>query len=204
MLKIDFKKEFGELYFPMPATVVALEVPQMAFAMVDRRGDPNTSTSYREALEALFGVSYTLKFGLKRQRVAEFKVGPLETLWSTDDADHFVPSSTKTSWRWTAMVMQPKVVSVERFRDAVAQLSERKGPHALPKVRFGRFREGWSAQTLHIGPYSAEGPTIERVHEFIRENGGRPNGRHHEIYLSDPRRTAPAKLRTVVRQPFQR
>lgn len=201
--RIDFKKEFGELYFPSAKEVAVVDVPAMSFAMVHGRGNPNTSLEYRQALEALFGVSYTLRFGLKKRGVAEYRVGPLEGLWWTDESGTFSPDS-KDEWKWTSMIMQPEVVTRAAFDDAVSQLREKKDPAALPKVRFERYDEGRSAQILHLGPYSAERPTIERVHRFILENGYRLAGKHHEIYMGDPRRSPPEKLKTVVRQPMRR
>jgi hypothetical protein len=201
--KIDFKKEFGTLYFPNAKEVVAVKVPSMNFAIVDGQGDPNTSPDYREALEALFGVSYTLKFALKFKGVADYRVAPLESLWWTDEPGGWSLKS-KEGWNWAAMVMQPGVVTRKHFRDGVLQLKERKNPPKLSKVRFERFSEGMAAQILYVGPYSAEGPTIARIHAFIQGQGYRLTGKHHEIYLGDPRRTAPDRLKTVIRQPFTR
>ena len=200
MQKIDFRKEWGELYFPSAREVSVVHVPPMNFAMIDGEGDPNRSTAYREGLKALFGVSYTLRFSLKQQGVAEYRVGPLEGLWWTGGR---IPTTKRDLWKWTSMIMQPPVVTSARFREAVVQLREREDPPALGKVRLKKFAEGAAAQILHVGPYSAERPTIERLHDFIREHDGRPTGRHHEIYLGDPRRSKPEKLRTVLRQPFR-
>lgn len=200
MKTIDFKKEFGELYFPTAKDVVFVDVPEMAFAMVDGSGNPNTDARYPQAIEALYGISYTLKFALKHAGVADYRVGPLESLWWTDEAGGFAFGS-KDEWKWTAMIMQPDVVTRAAYEDAASQLREKKNPPGLKLLRFDRWREGKAAQILHIGPYAAEQPTIERVHAFIREQGYRLSGKHHEIYLGDPRRAAPEKLKTVVRQP---
>lgn len=203
MKKIDFRKEFGKLYFPSAREVVVVDVPAMNFAMVQGAGNPNTTPAFQEAIEALYGVSYTLRFGLKKQGVAEYSVGPLESLWWTDEAGGFSMDS-KEEWMWTSMIMQPEVVTRAHFLDAVSQLKEKRNPVALPKVRLERFHEGLSAQVMHIGPYSAEKPTIERIHHFIQERGYKRAGKHHEIYLGDPRRSAPDKLKTVLRQPMGR
>ena len=203
MRTIDFRKNWGELYFPPADRVVAVRVPALSYAAVDGSGNPNTSASFREALEALFGVSYTARFALKGAGVAEYRVAPLEALWWNRPKGGFDPGR-KGDWRWTAMIMQPDVVTPARFRAAVAQLRERRNPRALAKLRLERFQEGLAAQTMHIGPYSAEAPTIERVRTFIAQDGGVPQGKHHEIYLGDPRRSAPARLRTVVRQPYRK
>ncbi len=203
MKKIDFKKEFGKLYFPSAKDVVVVDVPPMNFAMVDGAGNPNRNPAFQQAIEALYGVSYTLRFGLKKQGVAEYRVGPLESLWWTDASGGF-SMDPKEEWKWTSMILQPDVVTRAHFQEAVSQLKEKRNPVALSKVRLERFHEGLSAQVLHIGPYSAEKPTIERIHLFIQENGYKLSGKHHEIYLGDPRRSAPEKLKTVLRQPMRR
>jgi hypothetical protein len=202
MKRIDFKQEFGEFYFPRSKEVTVVDVPAMNFASVDGKGDPNTSASYREAIEALYGVSYALKFALKFSKVADYKVGPLESLWWSDEGGALSLGS-KERWNWTAMIMQPDVVSLEAFRDAVNQVRAKRNPPALSHVRFGPFHEGQAAQILYVGPYASEGPTIERIHQFIRDRGGHPSGKHHEIYLGDPRRSVPERLKTVIRQPFR-
>jgi hypothetical protein len=199
--EVDFKKEFGKYYFPKTGEISVVDIPAMNFAMVDGRGDPNTVPAYRDAIEALYGVSYTAKFTLKFERVADYRVGPLESLWWSSKARAFSLGS-REGWKWTAMIMQPDVVSTRAFRDAVARVREKRNPAALSKVRLERFREGRSAQTMYFGPYAKEAPTIERLHAFIRARKGRLRGKHHEIYLSDPRRTAPERLKTVIRQPF--
>ena len=202
MKVIDFKRTFGTLYFPPRGRITGLQVPAMNFATVDGQGDPNTSPAFREALEVLYGVSYTAKFTLKRAGVADYRVGPLEALWSTGRAEKFNSKAPRERWRWTAMVMQPPPVTPAVFRKACAELKERRHPTGLSKLQFRRFKEGLSAQTLYVGPYSDEGSTIEQIHAFIRADGGHVVGRHHDIYLGDPRRTAPARLRTVLRQPY--
>ncbi len=202
MKTIDFRKEYGTLYFPSAKEVVIVDVPPMNFAAVDGTGNPNENPAFAQALEVLYGVSYTLRFGLKREGVAEYRVGPLEALWWTHEDGSFSPKAKK-AWKWTSMIMQPDVVTRERFEDAASQLKEKKHPPALSRLRLERFAEGRSAQILHIGPYSAERPTIERIHRFIQAKGYRPEGKHHEIYLGDPRRSAPEKLKTVIRQPMR-
>ncbi len=154
MKTIDFRKEFGTLYFPSAKEVVIVDVPPMNFAMVDGAGNPNGNPAFQQALEALYGVSYTLRFGLKKAGVAEYRVGPLEALWWTEDDGRFSPDS-KSAWKWTSMIMQPDVVTPDRFREAVSQLKEKKDPPALSRVRLERFAEGRCAQILHVGPYSA-------------------------------------------------
>jgi hypothetical protein len=204
MITLDFKKEFGEFYFPSSKEVSTVRIPRMNYAMVDGTGYPSTSTGYQEAIEALYGLSYTAKFTLKLARIADYKVGPLESLWSTGTGNGFVVGASPDSWKWTAMIMQPRPVTRTRFHDALTSLREKKQLPAVSKLRFDCLEEGTVAQILHVGPYSEERVTVERIRAFIAERGGKPVGKHHEIYLSDPRRTVPARLKTVLRQPFVR
>lgn len=203
MTKVDFKKELRQLYKPSPKEVVVVDVPEMNFLMIDGVGDPNTAQEYKDAIEALYSVSYALKFMVKKGESAiDYAVMPLEGLWWVDDMTQF-SMENKDAWKWTAMIMQPEYVTEGVVNEALRQVEKKKNPSALSKIRFESFHEGLSAQIMHIGPYSAEGPTIERLHNFIKENGYELRGKHHEIYLSDPRRSAPEKMRTVIRQPMQ-
>jgi len=198
--KVDFKVEHKELYRAKrdPALV---DVPELGFLMVDGHGDPNTATEYTQAVEALYTVSYSLKFAIKRARDGfDYGVMPLEGLWWVRDMSKFT-SSKKSDWDWTAMIMQPDQVTQDLLEDALANATAKKSLPAAAKLRLERFREGPAAQVMHIGPYDAEGPTIKRLQELIAESGRTRRGKHHEIYLSDPRRCAPEKLRTIIRQP---
>lgn len=202
MRKIDYKKELKQLYQPSAKTVAAVDVPPMAFLMIDGEGDPNTSKDYAEAVEALFSVSYTVKFMVKKGPSAvDYGVMPLEGLWWADDMSKF-STDDKSNWKWTLMIMQPPPVTAKVIDSAIAEVKVKKNLPALSKLRFENFAEGRCAQTLHIGPFSQEGPTIARVHRFIEEHGCALSGKHHEIYLSDIRRAAPAKWKTIVRQPM--
>jgi len=201
MSKVDFKKDLKHLYNPSAKEVSVVDVPPMNFLMIDGAGDPNVSLEYQQAMEALFSLSYTLKFRVKKIIRADYAVMPLEGLWWTDDPGQL---ADKSLWKWTAMIMQPEFVTAELVAEALAEVREKKGFAALDRVRFETYHEGLSAQIMHIGPYDAEEPTIARLHSFIRENGYELSGKHHEIYLSDPRRTAPEKLRTVLRQPVRK
>lgn len=206
MKKIDLKKELKHLYNPSTKEISIVDVPKMNFLMVDGKGDPNTSQEYKEAIEALYTVSYSLKFMIKKGETAiDYVVMPLEGLWWTDDMAQF-STENKGIWKWTAMIMQPEYVTKDLVTKAFEQVEKKKNPPALSKMRFESFHEGLSAQIMHIGPYSAEGPTIKKLHSFIKEKGYEFDGlvqKHHEIYLSDPRRTAPEKMKTVIRQPME-
>ena len=202
MKKIDHKKELKHLYGPPAKEVSVVDVPPMSFLMVDGQGDPNTSQAYQEAVGALYSVSYTLKFMVKKgEMMIDYKVMPLEGLWWTEDMSRF-SMDEKEAWKWTAMIMQPDFVTAELVEAAKDQAQRKKGLVAISLTRFKVFREGRAAQIMHIGPYAEEAPTIEKLHEFIAVQGGTLSGKHHEIYLSDPNRTAPEKLKTVIRQPF--
>lgn len=202
MTKVDWKKELSHLYRPPGDRVVRVEVPRMNFLMIDGEGDPNTSQSFREAVEALFPLAYTIKFAVKGTEAIDYGVMPLEGLWWADDMSSFA-TGEKSKWKWTLMIMQPDCVTEGLVETAVREVERKKDPPALAKVRFEAFGEGSAAQTMHTGPFSEEGPAIERVHRFIEETGCRRAGKHHEIYLSDLRRTAPAKWKTVIRQPME-
>jgi hypothetical protein len=201
--KIDLRKELKQLYNPPAKEVVLVDVPDMAFLMVDGSGDPNTAQEYQAALNALYSASYTLKFLIKKEMSIDYPVMALEGLWWTNDMLEF-SMDNKGIWHWTSMIMQPGCVTAELVTRACEELKQKKELPALSKLRFERFHEGLSAQTMHIGPYAAEKPTIEKLHAYIQEHGYEFNGKHHEIYLGDPRRAAPEKMKTVLRQPVKR
>ena len=198
--KIDLKRELREFYAPGREPVI-VDVPELAYVMIDGRGDPNTAPEFSQAIEALYTIAYTAKFALKRAAQGpDFTVMPPEGLFWTAGSPELA-HGTKSDWNWTLMIMQPDRVTPEVFREAQATALEKKPLEALRRVRLERLAEGRVAQVMHIGPYAAEGPTIERLHAFIAEQGYELAGKHHEIYLSDPRRAAPEKLKTVIRQP---
>jgi hypothetical protein len=201
-MKIDFKKELKHLYNPPSEKVVIVDVPKMNFLMIEGIGDPNTSKEYRDALEALFGVSYAIKFMIKKQKAADYAVMPLEGLWWVDDMTKFSVED-KAALKWKSMIMQPEYVTEDMVDTALEQTQKKKNLPALFKLRFEAFQEGLSAQIMHVGPFSAEGPTIEKIHNFMRTRGNVLTGRHHEIYLSDPRKSAPEKMKTILRQPMK-
>jgi hypothetical protein len=203
MAKVDFKKQLKHLYQPSAKDVSVVDVPDMNFLMVDGQGDPGTSPEYQEALEALYTVAYQLKFTIKgRDPELDYVIPPPEGLWWAKDMGPF-SMNDRDAWQWTAMIMQPDQVTEALFDEAVDKVRQKKDLPGLGKLRLERYHEGRAAQILYLGPYSAEGPTIEKLHAFARENGYQLRGKHHEIYLSDPRRTAPEKIRTVIRQPVQ-
>jgi hypothetical protein len=198
--KIDYKRELRDLYLPGRAPCL-VDVPEMAFLMIDGHGDPNTATAYRDAIEALYGVAYAVKFAVKRGLSAlDYSVMPLESLWWSDDMRSFA-AGDKSRWSWTAMIMQPEPATEEIVLTAIQQAGVKKSLPALAMIRYEHFAEGAAAQVMYVGPYKDEGPTIQALHAFIAEQGCKPVRKHHEIYLGDPRRSAPDKLRTVIRQP---
>lgn len=202
MKKIDYKKQLKRLYSPSVKNVEIVDVPQMNFLMVDGKGDPNTAKAFTDAIEALFPVAYTLKFMVKNgKKGVDYGVLPLEALWWADDMSAF-RTGNKNAWQWTVMIMQPEFITQKMVEEAMEAVGRKRNPVSLPLVRFETFQEGKAAQIMHIGPFSAEGPTIEKVHSFIETNGSRRTGKHHEIYLSDIRRAAPEKWKTIVRQPM--
>ncbi|HZX77873.1 GyrI-like domain-containing protein [Lysobacter sp.] len=201
MQKIDLKRELGPLYRPPVSRVIQVDVPAFRFLMIDGEGDPNTSPAYARAVEALFSVSYTAKFMVKKGAQAiDYAVMPLEGLWWSDDLTAFV-NDDRAKWQWTMMIMQPDFVEPALIEDAIAQVRRRKRLAAVEKLRLQTFTEGRCAQTLHVGPFSEEGPTIQRVHDFIRAHSAL-TGKHHEIYLTDVRRADPARWKTIIRQPM--
>lgn len=200
MQTYDIKKQRKDLYASKPGDFEIVEVPPLQFLMVDGHGDPNTSTAYREAIEALYAASYAVRAVAKARLEKVHTVGPLEGLWSADDAEAF-RTREKSAWDWTMMIVQPDWVTADLVEEALAATRKKRLP-ALDLLRFERYTEGRSVQTLHVGSYDDEAPTLERLHrEFLPANGFAPTGRHHEIYLTDARKTEPARLKTILRQP---
>lgn len=202
MKKLDHKKELKHLYKPSAKEVMEVDVPQMNFLKIDGAGDPNTSKAFQQAIEALFSVSYTLKFMIKRGELGiDYSVMPPEGLWWADDLMAF-RENRKDEWIWKLIMMQPDFITKDLYLEAMEQAKKKKDLPALPKMRLEPFHEGRAAQIMHIGSYSEEAPTIEKVHSYIRDKGFQISGKHHEIYLSDIRRTVPKRLKTVIRQPM--
>lgn len=201
MTKRDFKKELKHLYAPSKREYSVVEVPPMNFLMVDGKGDPNNSQLFQNGLEVLYGVAYKIKFMLKSQGL-DFVVPPSEGLWWMENMAEF-SLANKDRWLWTLMLMQPEAVTGEIVTAAREDLSGKKALTELSSLRFERYEEGLAVQILYLGAYADEGPVIAKMHEFIHSQGYEFNGKHHEIYLSDPRRTPPEKLKTVIRQPVR-
>ena len=203
MSKIDFKKDWKHLYAPTAKEVVEVDVPDLKYLMIDGRGDPNDSIEFSEAVETLFAVSYAVKFAVKKGVLAlDYGVMPLEGLWWADDMAQFSVEA-KSDWKWTLMILQPDFVTEGILDTCHLQVKEKKNPAAISKTRFETLSEGRCAQILHIGPFSEEGPAVEKVHQYVDARGERV-GKHHEIYLSDIRRADPSRWRTVIRQPMKK
>jgi len=202
MPKIDLRKELRHLYQPSARQFEVVDVPAMNFLMLDGHGDPNRNPAYQEVVNALYTLAYSIKFALKPQGV-EYTVPPLEGLWWMENMDEF-SLATKDRWDWTMMIMQPGSVTSDLVEQVRIQAMRKKGSPMLAGIRFGAYHEGLSVQIMYIGAYADEGPTIARMHAFIKETGYEPGGKHHEIYLGDPRKTAPEKLKTVIRQPIKK
>jgi hypothetical protein len=202
MLTFDIKKELKHLYAPKWDVFQIVEVPPLKFLMVDGHGDPNTAPAYREAVEALYAASYAVRAAAKASLAKVHTVGPLEGLWSADDPQVF-RTRDKNAWDWTLLIAQPDWITAKLVDEAIVTV-QKKRPRSRD-VRFERYAEGVSVQILHMGSYDDEGPILERLHsEFLPANELVPGGRHHEIYLSDPRKVEPARLKTILRQPVHR
>ena len=209
MIKLDLRKELKYLYAPSAKKVEIVEVPRFQFAMTDGQIEagegPSTSASFQEALQALYGISYTLKFTakLRKENPIDYPVMALEGLWWVKSGEFSF--ERKEDWLYILMMLQPDFISAEMYAEALEQLRKKRGDNpSLAKMRLESFEEGLSMQIMHIGPYADEPATIEKMDAFARENGYRPRGKHHEIYLSDPRRAEPARLKTVLRHPIEK
>lgn len=199
MVKVDLKKTLP-WYAAARGTFAVVDVPPLRYLMIDGQGDPNTAADYADAIRTLFAVAYALKFASKRQLDRDYVVPPLETLWWADDMTSFTSRRDKSSWSWTALSLVPDWLH-DHHVEAAREAAGAKAP-ALELLRVATLDEGRCVQTLHVGSYDDEASVLEELHErFIPDNGWRMTGRHHEIYLSDARRTEPSKLRTILRQP---
>ena len=213
MEKIDLKKDLKYLYAPSAKKIEVVDVPAMNFIMIDGAIEPDqapgTSPLFAEAMQALYGAAYTIKFAakLRKENPVDYPVMALEGLWWVEDGTFDIRKPG--NWKYTVMIMQPSLVTPEMFAGALAQLRKKKGDQPVfARLRLDRFGEGLCVQTMHIGPYAAEPATVDRMQAFMQENGLCDRvglgGKHHEIYMGDPRRADPAKLKTVLRHPVQK
>jgi len=218
--KLDLKKELQPYYAPSAKLVELVKVPRFSFAMVDGRIErgqaPGTSPAFQEAVQALYGVSYTLKFMSKRRKIdpVDYPVMALEALWWVEDGRFEI--SRPDNWCWRAMILQPGHITRRMFAEAVEQLREKRASPAVDRLRLEAYAEGMCVQTMHIGPYASEPATVARMQAFAADHGYAERyeevlrqGRlvvfgHHEIYLGDPRRARADKLQTVLRHPVQK
>lgn len=197
----DFRKELKP-YFTARKEPALVRLPAIKYLHIEGKGDPAKGGEFQEAISALYTLIYTLKFSVKRSSPPrEIPVLPLQALWWMAGGRKFSTRAPRSAWRWRAMLAVPGFITAAMVDKARKQAFDRKPLPALKKLKVERWKEGLCAQVLHLGPYAAEMPTIDRLHAFIKERGYRPKGRHHEIYLSDPGRTAPRKLKTILRQP---
>ncbi|WP_407441988.1 GyrI-like domain-containing protein [Rhodococcus sp. (in: high G+C Gram-positive bacteria)] len=199
--KIDFKKTLDS-YRATRGEFRIVDVPDMQYLLVDGAGDPNTSSAFADAIETLYPVAFKLKFASKRELGRDYVVPPLEGLWWSEDMASFTSARDKSRWNWTLMVMVPEWIERNLVAAAVDQVAATSTPVRLGDIRLESVEEGRCVQTLHVGSFDDEADVLAELHdEFVPGNGLRMVGKHHEIYLSDFRRTAPEKLRTILRQP---
>jgi hypothetical protein len=208
MAELDLRKQWKHLYMPSAKKVELVDVPEFKFVMIDGRIEPGeapgTSPGFEEAMTALYGAAYTLKFmsKLRKENPIDYPVMALEGLWWVEDGQFDI--TVKDNWVYTLMIMQADHITPAMFAEAVAQAAKKRPNPALSRLRLESFREGLCVQIMHIGPYDTEPATIERMQRWAEENGYRMVGKHHEIYMGDPRRADPAKLKTVLRHPVER
>ena len=203
MEKFDIKKASKALYSAPAGKFSVVDVPAFSYFMIDGAGDPNTAPEYKAAIEALYAASYTLKFMSKAALRRDYVVPPLQGLWWAEDMSDFV-ARRKDRWRWTMMIVVPNFIERSMAEEAIVKAKEKKGLPALPRLRFEQLEEGRAVQILHIGSYDDEGPVLKRLHQdFLPAHRLTPSGHHHEIYLSDPRKTPAEKLKTILRQPVR-
>ncbi len=200
MKKVDLKKTITS-YKAKSGEFAIVDIPPLHYMMIDGENGP-ASTHFMSAIQALYPVAYKLKFMSKLSLDRDYVVPPLEALWWADDMSVFTTNYDKSKWLWTAMILTPDWISGEMFEEALAFVSAKNKPASLDKLRLAELNEGKVVQTLHLGSFDDEGPVLNAMHEeFIPDNGLEMRGKHHEIYFSDFRKTAPEKLRTILRQP---
>lgn len=200
MEKLDLKKRYHDLYSPSAKTPALIEVPPLLYIMVDGHGDPNVSPEYGNAIQTLYSLSYTLKFQVKQELGQDYSVMGLEVLWWAADMTKF-KSTPKADWGWTMMILQPEFITPMLFEEAKEKVIAKGKIPFVEKARLETYFEGTSVQIMYFGLYADEGPTIASLHQFAFDHGYTLRGKHHEIYLNDPRKVAPQKIKTIIRQP---
>ena len=204
--KVDFKKEFKQLY-SASAKPVTIVVPELQYLMIDGAGSPGESKEYTDAISALYPVAFITKFSSKKEQKKDYTVPPLEGLWWADDMNDFV-NNKRDKWKWTMMILQPEWITKEVIKESIAKAKEKNPSLAktLDKLRLETLNEEKTAQIMHSGPYKDEASTIKKLHDYIKEQKGAFNGKsekHHEVYLSDPRKSKPESMKTIIRQPYR-
>jgi len=213
MEKLDLKKDLKYLYLPSAKKIEVVEVPSLNFIMIDSAIEPDqspgTSPLFMENMQALYNAAYTLKFAAKQRKEnpVDYPVMALEGLWWVEDGTFDIQKPG--NWKYTVMILQPDLVTPELFAQTLMQMRKKKGDlPAFDRLRLERFREGLCVQAMHIGSYASEPATVARMQAFMQENGYQDlvglGGKHHEIYMGDPRRADPAKLKTVLRHPVRK
>ena len=201
--KLDLKRDFKKYYNPSPHTPEIVDVPRFQFLMIDGMGMDFENGDSQSAIGALFSVSYKVKFLAKKTLGLDYVVMPLEGLWWADDLNDFV-NGNRDKWCWTYMVMQPEFVTADLVGAAIDDVTKSKDLKAARQLRLEDYQEGLSAQIMHIGPFADEHPNILKIHQLIEDNNGKKTQKHHEIYLSDFRKVAPEKMKTILRQQFHK
>ena len=203
--KIDLKRNWKTLYMPSAKAPAIVEVPPANYLMIEGSGNPNTAPRFKAAVETLFPLAYSLKFAVKNKKGIDYGVMPLEGLWwNTQNGQLSFTEADKDQWDWTLMILQPQWVDAALFEAQRKDVAKKKQPPLIDEVRFENFHECSAAQILHIGSFATEGPTVRGLHEFALEQGYQLTGKHHEIYLNDFNRTAPEKLKPIIRQPVKK
>ncbi|SRR5579883_1727233 len=194
--------QLKEFFKASPKEPKLLRIPSIKYLMIDGTGDPNNSPEFQAAVQALYSLAYGIKFGRKKRgEPSDYKITPLEGQWWADDMNAFMPNGDRSAWKWTLMIAQPSFITQRDLNLAVEQALDKGVEAPIESVRLAPLKEGAAVQIMHVGPYATEGTTIEKLHHFATDHGYELTGKHHEIYMGDPRRTKPANLKTILRQP---
>ena len=198
--KFDLKKTWKDLYNPSKKEPVIVDIPAFNFLKVDGHGDPNTSQEFKDVVSSLYPLAYALKFAVKKRQGIDYAVMPLEGLWWCEDMKNF-STDDKSNWDWTLMILQPEWVTSDLVNEIRQEVKQKKKPPKIDQIRFEEYHEGMVVCLMHIGPFAEEGPNIQRMHNYAKNLGYKNTGKHHEIYLNDFTKTAPERLKTILRQP---